>query len=109
MTLLEVIATTVADARAAERRGADRIELISAMGEGGLTPSLGLIETVTEAVAIPVNVVVRPHSRSFVYDADDYAVMLRNVRAIDAADGLPLTFHRAICLPHSRRCCVTNR
>lgn len=122
--LLEVIATTVADARAAERGGADRLELITAMGEGGLTPSVGLIENVVGAVSIPVNVIVRPHSRSFVYDADDYAVMLRDVRAakaaganavvigmltasgevdceglkrvIDAADGLPITFHRAI-------------
>jgi copper homeostasis protein len=121
--LLEVIATTVADARAAERGGADRLELITAMGEGGLTPSIGLIDAVTEAVRIPVNVIVRPHSRSFVYDADDCAVMLRDVRAIaktranaivigmltaagdidtdglsraiDAADGKPLTFHRA--------------
>ncbi|WP_322010513.1 copper homeostasis protein CutC [Paraburkholderia sp. J12] len=120
---LEVIATTVADAKAAARGGADRLELVTAMGEGGLTPSIGLIEAVVEAVPIPVNVIVRPHSRSFVYDACDYAVMLRDVRAaksagahavvtgmltaahevdreglqrvIDAADGMPLTFHRA--------------
>ncbi|AFT84289.1 copper homeostasis protein [Paraburkholderia phenoliruptrix BR3459a] len=121
--LLEVIATTVADARLAAQAGADRLELITAMGEGGLTPSLGLIEAVVETVSIPVNVIVRPHSRSFVYDADDHAVMLRDVRAvkaagangvvigmlnargeidreqlaraIDAADGLAITFHRA--------------
>ncbi|MGF6570277.1 copper homeostasis protein [Paraburkholderia sp. GAS333] len=121
--LLEVIATTVADARLAARAGADRIELVTAMGEGGLTPSVGLIEAVVAAVEIPVNVIVRPHSRSFTYDADDYAVMLRDVRAvkaagangivigmlngdgeidregleraIDAADGLAITFHRA--------------
>src|SRR3984957_9571136 len=83
--LLEVIATTVADARLAARAGADRLELITAMGEGGLTPSLGLIEAVVAAVDIPVNVIVRPHSRSFVFDADDYAVMLRDIRAIAAA------------------------
>jgi copper homeostasis protein len=121
--LLEVIATTVADARLAAQAGANRLELVTAMGEGGLTPSLGLIEAVVAASAVPVNVIVRPHSRSFVYDADDYAVMLRDVRAvkaagangvvigmltadgeidreglaraIDAADGLAITFHRA--------------
>ncbi|MEM5317221.1 copper homeostasis protein CutC [Paraburkholderia sp. JHI869] len=121
--VLEVIATTVADAQAAERGGADRLELVTAMGEGGLTPSIGMIEAVVEAVTIPVNVIVRPHSRSFIYDSNDYAVMLRDVRAaklaganavvigmltpsrevdrdglqraIDAADGMPLTFHRA--------------
>ena len=42
--LLEVIATTVADARLAAQAGANRLELVTAMGEGGLTPSLGLIE-----------------------------------------------------------------
>ena len=121
--LFEVIATTVADARLAAQAGADRIELVTAMGEGGLTPSIGLIEAVVAAVGIPVNVIVRPHSRSFVYDADDFAVMLRDVRAvktagangvvigmltadgeidrdgleraIHAADGLAITFHRA--------------
>ncbi|MFL9942119.1 copper homeostasis protein CutC [Paraburkholderia graminis] len=121
--LLEVIATTVADARFAAQAGADRLELVTAMGEGGLTPSIGLIEAVVNAVSIPVNVIVRPHSRSFVYDADDHALMLHDVRAvkaagangvvigmlnvdgeidreqlaraIDAADGLAVTFHRA--------------
>ncbi|NUY33813.1 copper homeostasis protein CutC [Paraburkholderia sp. JPY303] len=121
--LLEVIATTVADARAAAQAGADRLELVTAMGEGGLTPSVGLIEAVVAAVRIPVNVIVRPHSRSFVYDADDYAVILRDIRAVkaagangivigmldaeraidreglaracEAADGLAITFHRA--------------
>jgi copper homeostasis protein len=121
--LLEVIATTVADARTAAQAGANRLELVTAMGEGGLTPSVGLIETVVAAVDVPVNVIVRPHSRSFVYDADDYNVMLRDVRAakgagangvvigmltadgridreglervIEAADGLAITFHRA--------------
>ncbi|MBC8745081.1 MULTISPECIES: copper homeostasis protein CutC [Paraburkholderia] len=121
--LLEVIATTVADARAAAQAGADRLELVTAMGEGGLTPSVGLIEAVVSAAGVPVNVIVRPHSRTFVYDADDYAVMLRDIRAVkaagangivigmldaeraidreglarvcEAADGLAITFHRA--------------
>ncbi|WP_233799719.1 copper homeostasis protein CutC [Paraburkholderia sp. HP33-1] len=121
--LLEVIATTVADARVAAQAGADRLELVTAMGEGGLTPSVGLIEAVVSAVGVPVRVIVRPHSRSFVYDADDLAVMLRDIRVVkaagangivigmldtqgridreglaracEAADGLAITFHRA--------------
>lgn len=36
--VLEVIAVNVEDARVAEEGGADRIELVSAMSEGGLTP-----------------------------------------------------------------------
>lgn len=121
--LLEVIATTVNDAVTAERHGADRIELITGMLEGGLTPSLGLIEAVREAVSIPVKVMVRPHAQSFCYDAEDVALMLRDIRHIwavgglslvigmlrvdrsidkellervlEAADGMDMTFHRA--------------
>lgn len=121
--LLEVIATTVSDAVTAERYGADRIELITGILEGGLTPSLGLIEAVREVVSIPVRVMVRPHARSFVYDASDAATMQRDIRHIagvgglsvvmgmlrsdrtvdeellvrllNAADGMEVTYHRA--------------
>lgn len=122
--MLEIIATTPADAIAAEQGGADRIELVSALGEGGLTPSYGMIEAVVNSVIIPVNVMVRPHSQSFVYDATELAVMIRDIeyikqlgahgvvlglldtqQGIDRAgleqllavcDGLEVTFHRAI-------------
>jgi copper homeostasis protein len=99
---------------------------VTAISEGGLTPSVGLIEAVVAAVPIPVNVIVRPQ-RSFVYDADDLRVIERDVRAavaagahgvvfgaldahgdvdVDAlariaaaADGRALTFHRASTSP----------
>jgi copper homeostasis protein len=121
--LLEVIATTLSDAVLAERYGADRIELITAISEGGLTPSLGLIEKVRDAVSIPVRVMVRPHARSFYYDKDDIETMERDIqhiasisglavvmgmlrldgtiddealqRLLQAAQGLEVTFHRA--------------
>ena len=90
--LLEVIATTVGDAKAAARAGADRLELVTAISEGGLTPGIGLIEAVVAAVPIPVNVIVRPHSRSFVYDADDLRVIERDVRAAVAAGANGVVF-----------------
>jgi copper homeostasis protein len=121
--LLEVIATTVEDARRAEAGGADRIELITGILEGGVTPSFGLVERVVKAVSIPVNVMVRPHSQSFCYTQDDLLVMREDVRVIREigaagivigmltperqldlhglemmlaeADGLDVTFHRA--------------
>ncbi|WP_233531686.1 copper homeostasis protein CutC [Paenibacillus alkalitolerans] len=121
--VLEIIATSVADAKAAEAGGADRIELVSAMAEGGLTPSYAMIEQVVASVSIPVYVMIRPHSRSFRYDSDDVRVMLEDIRVcrqlgaagivaggltddghideprlrdwIEAADGMGVTFHRA--------------
>ncbi|MNC33778.1 Copper homeostasis protein CutC [compost metagenome] len=88
--LLEVIATTVGDAVTAERCGADRIELITGISEGGLTPSLGLIEQVRQAVAIPVRVMVRPHARSFHYSCEDAKTMLRDIAHIASAGSLSL-------------------
>ncbi|MFF2533933.1 copper homeostasis protein CutC [Brevibacillus sp. NPDC058079] len=80
--LVEVIATSVEDAKRAEQGGADRLELISGILEGGITPSWGLIEAVVKAVSIPVNVMVRPHSQSFCYTAEELAVMRQDVRII---------------------------
>ncbi|MCZ8513750.1 copper homeostasis protein CutC [Paenibacillus filicis] len=80
--LLEVIATCVQDALIAEDNGADRLELITAVTEGGLTPGIGMVEQVVRSVRIPVHVMVRPHSRSFVYDRHDLATMAAEMKAI---------------------------
>ncbi|QMV41888.1 copper homeostasis protein CutC [Cohnella cholangitidis] len=121
--ILEVIAINAADVKAAARLGADRIELVTGIAEGGLTPSVGLIEAAVAAANIPVNVMVRPHSQSFCYSDEDLGVMLRDIEAIRragaagivlgaltsaggihfpalekllaAAEGLDVTFHRA--------------
>ena len=122
--ILEVIATSLDDAVVAERGGADRLELCAALSEGGLTPSLGLVEAVVSGARIPVNVIIRPHSRSFHYEESDLAVMLADIRHIknagaagivigaltknkkvdteamsrllDLAEDMDVTFHRAI-------------
>ncbi len=62
---LEVIATTVTDAVAAESGGADRIELIDNYLEGGTTPSAGIVRAVKKSVSIPVYVMIRPHGGGF--------------------------------------------
>ncbi|GIP22874.1 copper homeostasis protein CutC [Paenibacillus sp. J22TS3] len=82
---LEVIATCIGDALVAEENGADRLELITAVTEGGLTPGIGLVRQVVRSVGIPVHVMVRPHSRSFVYSAMDLETMRAEVEAIAAA------------------------
>ncbi|MCU6792015.1 copper homeostasis protein CutC [Paenibacillus sp. WQ 127069] len=80
--ILEVIATCMDDALRAEENGADRLELITAITEGGLTPGIGMIEQVAKSVKIPVHVMVRPHSRSFVYDKHDLETMTAEIKAI---------------------------
>lgn len=81
--MLEVIATNVAEAVAAEQAGADRIELISDMSVGGLTPLPETTADVLQSVRIPVNVMVRPHSQSFVYNRADLDAMQQSIQALN--------------------------
>jgi copper homeostasis protein len=50
-----------------------------------MTPSLGLIELAVSLSAVPVHVMIRPHSRSFVYDMNDLRVMVKDIRAVRRA------------------------
>ena len=118
---LEVICTSVADARAAEDGGAARIELVASLDQGGMTPPLALVEAVLAAVKVPVRVMVRATESHEVVDAGTRTALVDAARAIGArapdgivfgavsgaaidevlldaiagAAGRPLTFHRA--------------
>ena len=60
--VLEVCVDSLESALAAQRGGADRLELCSGLVVGGLTPSLALFDAVGEATGLPVNVLLRPGS-----------------------------------------------
>lgn len=122
--MLEIIGMSVEDAITIQKCGADRIELVSALTEGGLTPSFGLIKAVVKSVNIPVNVMIRHHGKSFRYTDEDISIMLKDIQKvkelgangvvvgmidennninedqlktiIEASKGLDITFHRAI-------------
>ena len=80
--ILEVIATSIKDAIVAAENGADRIELVSGIAEGGLTPSYGLIKGVVNTIDIPVNVMIRPHSLSFCYNKEDLTTMIEDIKVV---------------------------
>lgn len=120
---LEITVDGVEKAIAAERGGADRIELCADLPVGGLTPSRELERTVRETVHIPVYSMIRPRAGNFVYSDSEFAEMERSVavatecgmdgvvlgvlqkgfkvdvgrtrRLVDLARPLPVTFHRA--------------
>jgi copper homeostasis protein len=77
---LEIAVSTPGGAAAALAGGADRVELCVALELGGLTPSQGLIES-TVAVALPVNVLIRPRPGDFSFDAADADLMERETIA----------------------------
>ena len=83
--LVEICVDDLAGVLAAERAGADRVELCADLLEGGTTPSLGMIESVLAAVqSVGVQVMVRSRGGDFVYSDDELRVMLADVRAIAA-------------------------
>jgi len=57
--ILEVIACSVVDAIEADQGGAGRLEIVSELKRGGLTPSFDLVAEIKQRVDIPVRVMLR--------------------------------------------------
>jgi copper homeostasis protein len=121
--LLEISVESVEAAAAAERGGADRIELCSDLSVGGLTPDLALIRAIRQRIQIPIFAMIRPRAGDFVYSPAEFAQMKKSIAAakdaaasglvfgilkakgtvdiertrqlVDLAKPLPVTFHRA--------------
>jgi copper homeostasis protein len=120
---LEICASNIQSVIAAHQGGADRVELCNNMIEGGTTPSSGMIAVAKDLSAVDVFVLIRPRGGNFVYDEIEEELMIRDIkqaialgadgvvigalksdglinyeqccRLIEAAKGLPITFHRA--------------
>jgi copper homeostasis protein len=121
--LLEITVESLEAALAAERGGADRIELCADLRSGGLTPSVEVMRNTRAALRLPIFAMVRPRTGNFLYNDDEIAAMklqitqARNLRMngivlgilredktvdvarlnnlVDFARPLPVTFHRA--------------
>lgn len=121
--LLEIAVDTVEAAVAAERGGADRVELCGDLSVGGVTPDVALLRAVREQIRIPVFAMIRPRARDFVYSAAEFEEMKASIAAakdlggdglvlgilkpdtsvdvrrtrelVSLAKPLPVTFHRA--------------
>lgn len=88
--LLEICANSVESVLAAQEGGADRVELCSSLAEGGITPSLGVIQLAKEKSSIGLHVLIRPRGGDFCYSDIEMETMIRDINNINdiGADGV---------------------
>jgi copper homeostasis protein len=126
--LIEISVETPEAALAAQRGGANRVELCGDLSVGGVTPSVELIRAVRELLQIPIYSMVRPRGGDFLYSRTEFESMQADIAAakslgmhgvvlgilkpgqlvdvertqqlVDLADPLPVTFHRAFDACH---------
>ncbi|MCI9887198.1 copper homeostasis protein CutC [Micrococcales bacterium 31B] len=86
MTLLEICLDDADGVAIAEAHGADRIELCSALIDGGLTPSLGTFEeSLDSSHNLGIQVLIRQRGGDFVYSRREIDAMCRDIAAMRAA------------------------
>lgn len=80
----EACVGSLEEAIAAEKNGADRIELCAELHIGGTTPSLELIRQAKERLNIPIRVMIRPRGGDFTYSAEELEVMEESIEVCKA-------------------------
>lgn len=126
MYRFEVCANSVTSCLAAEKGGAHRVELCSALELGGLTPSYGEIALAKEVLQLKIHVLIRPRGGDFLFNALEINSMIKDIEMcrelgvdgvvlgaltkegyidetlmrlfLDVSKGMSVTFHRAFDL-----------
>nr|XP_012136229.1 PREDICTED: copper homeostasis protein cutC homolog [Megachile rotundata] len=120
---MEICIDSLESARNAIEGGAVRLEVCSALSEGGLTPTPGFLHKIKSFSPVPVYAMLRVRAGDFVYSKEEMDVMLQDLKILkdqgadgfvfgalksndeidvesckiilSAAEPLPVTFHRA--------------
>ncbi|OHX14293.1 copper homeostasis protein CutC [Chromobacterium sphagni] len=77
--ILEVCAGSLASALAAQKGGAQRVELCDNLPEGGTTPSYGMLALAREKLDIDLHVLIRPRGGDFLYSELECELMARDI------------------------------
>ena len=121
----EACVESIDGAIAAEKNGADRIEICSNLELDGLTPSREIVRKIIETLNIPIKVMIRPKAGDFCYNQQEIKEMFDDIayfrslnvygvvlgvlnnnnntvdinltnKFVNAAGKLEVTFHKAI-------------
>lgn len=76
---LEIIGFNIESCAAAQKAGANRIELCANPAEGGTTPSYGFIKAARAKLSIELFVMIRPRGGDFVYSDEEFEIMKTDV------------------------------
>src|SRR5687767_11733336 len=77
--IIEIATTDFTTTKSAVEGGADRIELCTALSEGGITPSFGLIKQCRKAFDVALFPIIRPRAGDFLYTDDEFELMKHDV------------------------------
>ncbi|MCA9186239.1 MAG: copper homeostasis protein CutC [Pirellulaceae bacterium] len=77
--VLEVCVASVESALRAADGGADRLEVNLALELGGLTPTVGLVRQIQQAVSLPLLCMLRPRSAGFCYSEAEFQTLLADI------------------------------
>ncbi|MDD2971054.1 MAG: copper homeostasis protein CutC [Lachnospiraceae bacterium] len=88
--LLTAVMDNIDSAVRAVELGVDRIELCSNMIIGGTTPTLALFQEIRKRCDTKIDVVIRPRSGDYLYNATEFALMLAQIKLFkkEGADGI---------------------
>ncbi|MHA8053507.1 copper homeostasis protein CutC [Aquirufa sp. Wall-65K1] len=76
---VEVCSYSLFSCLAADRAGADRVELCASPWEGGTSPSAGLVSEALSQTALGIHVMVRARGGDFCYDSYEKKTMLAEI------------------------------
>lgn len=78
--LLEICANSVESSLAAEKGGADRVELCDNLLEGGTTPSIGTVIQARKFLSIQLHVIIRPRGGDFLYNPSELEIIKHDIK-----------------------------
>jgi copper homeostasis protein len=76
---LEIACSNLQSCLNAEQGGADRIELIENLADGGCTPSFGMMRMAKEKTKLPIYAMIRPRGGDFIYTDAEFEIMVYDV------------------------------